>query len=434
MRWLGIAWLVFVASCRPSARSAPGDAGQVSDAEISHDAGAVRSPHFGRPVAAVRWTGAVGAVARDRATGELAFAKIDDGAGTVTAVALPAGLDDPELVGSANGLGVIARAAGDAGDGRMLLRLGAAREPRAVPAVSIGAAACATEDGVYAMTRDKAGWKGSFFPLGEPSPEPSSVTLSGRSEATIVCGRHRAFAVLSGSGELRAIAWTPTKHDASPTVLPKPATAGDEDTAMATMDDDLVIVKLERSVVHTLVWKGEGTSAWRKSDAIAKEGLALEAVDADQGKIGLLFVRTVAKAKGCPAGETSDAVAEVALVDPASGKLVHAPESIETWKCGAEPGPFFLGWAGGKLVVAWPRGADAACTRAGVKRGGVGYAEVDPVTGKARVGRVARPAETIAPAGCDEAKCYAVALTRGSDPCGPSDGPEAGRLDVIAYP
>jgi hypothetical protein len=376
----------------------------------------------------------VAVVARDRATGELAFAKIDDAAPSVDKVmALPAGLDDPELVGSARAFGMLARVA-DAGDGRVLLRFpsqGDAGFPERVP---IGAAACATEDGVYAVDREKTGWSGSFISLDAAMIEPSRMVLSGNSAATIVCGQRRAFVALSAPGELSAVAWARAEHDDRPTALPKATTAdAEEDTMMAAMDDALVVVKLDRSVVHTLVWTGAKGAAWRKADPIAKQGLALEMVEAEKGKIGLLFVRTVPRAKGCP-GEATDAVAEVALVDAETGKLARAPESLETWRCGAEPGPFFSGWAAGRLVVAWPRGADAACTRAGVRRGGLGFAVVDPATGRAVVGRLARPAETIVPAGCDATRCYAVALTRGSDPCGPSDGPESGRLEVIAYP
>jgi hypothetical protein len=364
------------------------------------------------------------------------FAKIDDVApGVVEAVPLSNGLDDPELVGSPRAFGVLARAAADASDGRVLLRFGSGGHAESPESVAIGAAACATEDGVYTLAQGKSGWTGSFFALDDAKGEPAKLTLTGRSEATIVCGQHRAFVALSAPGELTAVAWTKAEHDDRPAALPRPIIAGAEvDTVMAAMDDALAIVKLDRSVVHTLVWTGAKGAAWRKAEPIAKEGLALEAVEAEKGKIGLLFVRTIAKAKGCPPGESTDAVAEVALVDAETGKLARAPESLETWRCGAEPGPFFSGWAGGKLVVAWPRGADAACTRAGVKRGGIGYAEVDPASGRARVGRVARAAETIVPAGCDANRCYAVALTRGADPCGPSDGPESGRLEVIAYP
>src|SRR5258705_1861742 len=113
MRRLGFVWLVFGAACRPSA-GPPADAGPASDAPSSEVAApdAARSPRFARPLAAVRWSGAVAVVARDRATGELAFAKIDDGAaGVVAPVALPPRRADSRLVGAAGGVRVFFGAA-----------------------------------------------------------------------------------------------------------------------------------------------------------------------------------------------------------------------------------------------------------------------------------------------------------------------------------
>jgi hypothetical protein len=218
-------------------------------------------------------------------------------------------------------------------------------------------------------------------------------------------------------------------------LLPKvPPGDGEAETLMSAVDDDLVIVKVDRSALHTLLWSGARGASWRGAEIAPREGRVLEAVEASREWLGLLFVRTTPKAKGCSGSETIDSLAEVAIVEVASGKLVHAPDAVETWRCGAEPGPFFSGWSRGKLVVGWPRGADVACARAGVRRGGLGFAEVDPAGGRAAVGRVARPAETIAEAGCGETRCYAVALTRGGDPCGAADGPESGRLELVAYP
>jgi hypothetical protein len=129
-----------------------------------------------------------------------------------------------------------------------------------------------------------------------------------------------------------------------------------------------------------------------------------------------------------------DTVAEVVIVDDAGGRVIHPPERIETWRCGAEPGPFFSGWAGGQLVVAWPRGADAACARAGVRYGGLSYAIVEPKASRAKTGRAGRAAEAIADAGCVEEKCYVAALTRGADPCGAADSADAGTLEMFAFP
>jgi hypothetical protein len=445
MRWLALIWLCIGASCRPKP-SAPVDAGTIE----ATDAPAVRARRattlFARPISAVGTATGATVVGRDRATGRLALTLLEDSAAAregsisndgpaVIMSASAAGLDNPELVGAWPRVGILADAPDDAARRRVLLRVAAFGDGGADTSdlVPVGSATCSTADGVYSVARENDGWKGTFFPMtGGSSDGPF---LPGRSDATIVCGRRRAFVVLAGSGEIRAARWLPGEHDARPTLLPKaPLADGEDETLMSTREDDLVVVKRDRSAFHTLVWSGDAAASWRKAEVVPREGRALEALEADPTRLALVLVRTVTKVKGCAGSETTDAVAEVAIVELDSGKLVHAPEAIETWKCGAEPGPFFTGWTGGKLVVAWPRGADVACARAGVKRGGLGYAEVDPSGGRAKVGRVARPAETLVEAGCGESRCYAVALTRGSDPCGAADGPESGRLELVAYP
>jgi hypothetical protein len=69
-----------------------------------------------------------------------------------------------------------------------------------------------------------------------------------------------------------------------------------------------------------------------------------------------------------------------------------------------------------------------------VRWGGLGFAVADPGGARVRVEHAGSPGDTIAEAGCDKEKCYAALLTRGDEPCGPADGPQAGRAEIIAYP
>jgi len=440
MRRLALVCISLGVSCRP--RSVPVIDAGAGDATVVPTAQSKPALRVARPISALRTPTGAAVVARDRASGGLVLAALEgssslpDGAVAAT-FALPtaAGLDNPEVAGAWPRLGILADAPDDAAKRRVFLRVSIDADggAHASEPVSVGGATCATADGVYSIARDNDGWKGTFFPFaGEASEGPF---LPGRTEATIVCGRARAFLVLAGSGEVRALRWSPSDHDARPTLLPRvPSAEGDDETVMSAAEDDLVLVKRDSAALYTLVWTGQGAASWHKAEMNSPEGRALESIEAEAHWLGMLFLRTVPKAKGCSGSETTDAVLELAVAALDTGKLVHAPEAVETWKCGAEPGPFFTGWTRGKLVAAWPRGADAVCTRAGVKRGGLGFAEVDPAGGRAKVGRIARPAETIAEAGCGESQCYAVALTRGSDPCGASDGPESGRLELVAYP
>ena len=202
---------------------------------------------------------------------------------------------------------------------------------------------------------------------------------------------------------------------------------------MAAMGDGLALVALQGRTLAVAIFRpDEPVTRWQKVTLAGGDDAALESIEPDGGKIGFLMLRTVPATKGCRTSDANDTVAEVAIFDVEAGKLVHAPERVETWRCGAEPGPFFSGWAAGKFMIGWPRGADAACSRARVRWGGLGFAVVD--AGGARVQHIGRPGDSIAEAGCDARKCYAVVLTRGTDPCGPADGPEAGKLEIVAYP
>jgi len=435
----GFAWLVVGLSCRPHSTGGSVDAGnRQGEIEAAARGEKIRPLRFARPVTAARMEHGIGVVARDRATGELAFAEFDDNALVVlTTVPLPAKLDDPELLVSSGDLAVLARAPADGGRARVSLRIAMGGDGGAtvIDSRPVGSAACSTLDGVYSLERDGAGWRGSFRSLTLAGGEERGPRLGASSEVTIVCGQHRAFVVVNGRGEQRVVAWAPEGHDARPTILPKPPLPDpDEGALMAAKGDELVVAKIQKSTLATLVLQNNHGAIWRVADVAAGDGLALETLEPGEGVIGLLFIRTVSPVKGCSGSEKTDAVAEVALADAASGKIVRAPEPIETWRCGAEPGPFFSGWIGGRLVIAWPRSADSACARAGVRHGGIGFAEVEPGAGHVRVTRLSRPFDAIAGAGCDEKKCYAVALTRGADPCGPADGPDTGRLEVIVYP
>jgi hypothetical protein len=396
-------------------------------------------PRFAGPIAAARLTGATAVLAHDRGAGRLVLAKFDDAVPSnirTTSLELASGVNDLELLGSSTDLALLVRGGADGSDAPLFYRVRADGDAGVTlgDPLSIGTVACATIDGLFSLRRDGSLWKGSFRSLSSEGDEIAGPTVNARSEITLVCGQHRAFVAVNTDGAIRVLAWSASDFDPRPTSLPKPP-GSDDDALMTAMDDQLVVANLKGAFLNTLVWQpGGGKANWHKASLSGGDEVTLEAVEAVSGFLGLLMLRTTDAAKACRGGDAMDAVAEVAILDIETGKLVHPPERIETWRCGAEPGPFFSGWANGKLVIAWPRGADAACARAGVRHGGVGFAEVDPKSGRARVGRAGTPAEAVTSAGCDGAKCYAAVVTRGTDPCGPADGREAGRLAVIPYP
>src|SRR5690349_24806538 len=122
MRWLVLAGLVVVVSCRSKSDRFAVDAAAQSDVETREASVSSRAPRFARPMAALRTGGAVVVAARDRATGALAFTKFDEAGNVEVPLSLPGGLDDPEIVGAWPAVGLLARATGDGGEGRKLVR------------------------------------------------------------------------------------------------------------------------------------------------------------------------------------------------------------------------------------------------------------------------------------------------------------------------
>lgn len=402
---------------------------------------------FAPPLTVVRGESAVGVVGRERGVkdGEggaghrLLFAELrDDGSAMVAPVSVVAtGEDLPALVVAHGSYGLIVPD-GDSARARKLVPLpsrpdgGGAGEP-----ARLGEASCTTAEGVFSLMQEGLGFRGLFQAM-EPGGAPAfAPTVPGDGEASVVCGQHQAFVVLNRAGEVSVVAWSKGGFDAKPTRLPKvPSAAAEDAIALGAMEDKLVLATSDPLAIYTLVWaRGSDATSWRTANHRTKGEMSIEALEPAAGKIGLVLAETTA-ATTCRHGESNDTSISVAIVDAENGKLVRPPERLETWRCGAEPGPILAGWASAKFVLAWLRASDAACSRAGVRYAGLGFAEVDLLRGgPSKTGRAGAAAESIAMAGCGSARCFAVAVTRGStDRCGAADGSEAGKLEVVSFP
>ena len=176
---------------------------------------------------------------------------------------------------------------------------------------------------------------------------------------------------------------------------------------------------------------GVAAGPWIRSKLRVADDATLELAIATEDVVAVVLSRGAAAARDCP-GDEVDAIAELVVVDRASGALRRDAERLDRWTCGANPGPFFGGAAGDKIVVSWPRGASAACAKLGVRWGGVAWVTTTGVA-PIKVARVDAPAEALADAGCDEARCALVALSRGRDgACLPASDPDAGDVRVIS--
>jgi hypothetical protein len=86
---------------------------------------------------------------------------------------------------------------------------------------------------------------------------------------------------------------------------------------------------------------------------------------------------------------------------------------LSSGMCGRETGPFFTNATGGGVTVAWvERVSGAGKARAPIA--GLAHVAVPAEGGLEPFARVDVAAEALVDAGCDEATCYAVALTRGN--------------------
>ena len=124
--------------------------------------------------------------------------------------------------------------------------------------------------------------------------------MIGKGETTLVCGATRAFVVTRSDSELRALEWAPGDTAGGPLRSAKwpDASDGDHDLMMAA----------PRSAGDREGHRGRHRNsgvvlrsqpAFMAEDPPQTEGLALEAIEAAPGVVGLLMIRSIGSAKGC---------------------------------------------------------------------------------------------------------------------------------------
>ena len=301
-----------------------------------------------------------------------------------------------------------------------------------------GEAACAMLSGVATINRTEKGWRARYRTFASPAAVLEGPEVEGRSEGAVVCGRERVF-LIAGKDEItHAVMWNPgTKEISTPLSIRRPEDATNEDDVAVTTDGAaLVIVRMsDTAAISVFTWSGsEAPPPWTRAQFHTTGEIALEVVEALGDAIGLAVSESVDGKGSCAEGkDASDTALRVGVL-ARDGHVLHPLDRVENWRCGAEAGPFWGGWANRRFHVMWPRPADAACARAGVRYGGIGYVVLDGSRSKEpmHVERAGLPAEAVAGAGCDEDRCYVASITRGASPCAPGDNPEAGAIEVTA--
>ena len=313
---------------------------------------------------------------------------------------------------------------------RQLLVLGPDLAPKG-EAIDIAAASCATHDALWYTDGKRVHsrpWAG----------KPTRSDLPKDKDAALVCGAHRAFAlldeddgtslVLLGGADVRSDAGTHAAPDAGvgaggdagaprAAVLPllKESDFGEDDQrerAEYTVADDVGVVRLATSGAVTIREVKEGVPGpLRKLKTAIPRDDDVVAVDASPRTVVVVFTEDVGEAcKGEAGANTSPSTRVKALcIDRTT--FEESVVELSPGGCGREVGPFFTGALGDAVSVSWvERIPVAGKSRAPVA--GLAHRTVAAAGPLAELARVEQPADALVDAGCDGTRCYAVALAR----------------------
>ncbi|MBX3191761.1 MAG: hypothetical protein KF819_32525 [Labilithrix sp.] len=286
--------------------------------------------------------------------------------------------------------------------------------------IEVAAASCATQDGFWFTDGARAHgrpWSGSTV----------STTLPKHDDAAIVCGAHRAFALLD---EEESASLVVLGGDAGAMTVLKDSDFGEDEQrerAEFTVGDDLGVVRLATSgALAVRELHGGALGPLRKLKRRIPHDDDVVAVDASASTIVVIYTQDVGE--GCAkTGGSGPSTKVTALRVDRAGEGEEVIE-LSPGTCGREVGPFFTGVIGDEVSVAWiervpggslksARAPIAALAHRVVKAAG------------ASVARVEQPADAIVDAGCDATRCYAVALVRRPG----ADGMVPGFARVLRY-
>ncbi len=306
----------------------------------------------------------------------------------------------------------------------------------------VGSLVCATDDGlawseaapndatrVHLRTYASAS-QGALAPRDVTGP----VTMA---DFTLACGAHRAFAVIEGDEA------SPTKilvtsgvsltvgEGREATIAPMALGRDEERDLFAFVDgvdgvdsDELGLVRIASGGEVQAATLHEGSLNLihaEKARVVAEDDVV--GVDADPRQV--VVVTTHDESDACPNGRGGSSVHALRISrQPGGGSATSL--RVAPAACGKDVGPFWTNTLARSVVVAWAeRSSRPAKTSAPVT--GLAYRVLDE---GATTSRIAAAADAIADAGCDEARCYAVALVR--EPGRDGMTPEA--ISVISYP
>jgi hypothetical protein len=274
---------------------------------------------------------------------------------------------------------------------RELLFLGNDLAPRGEPRAAF-AASCATRDAFWTSDGAKAtsyAWPGSS----------TSHALPKERDASLLCGTHRAFAVLESEDQTDLL---PLPGSASVTLV-RDADFGDDEqreVSEYTVGDDVGVVRVGASGAIALrEWRqGGGGPLHKLKMRIGREDDVV-AIDASPRFVAIIYT------------EDSDGTKVRALRFDRT-TFAESVVMLSEGRAGHEVGPFFTSARGDDVAIAWPeRAGGEGKARAPV----VALAHVRlSLDGKPALARIEKSATTIVDAGCTASRCFAVALVDGA--------------------
>jgi hypothetical protein len=398
---VGIAW----ARCSKPTN----DRAEVPDAASSASAPAEPRAGLGEPIAATHVGADVIVAALDVAAKGLRVQRIDpDDRIVADRVVLGdvAGSTDAEVkvAASPEGVAVTWRGLRSGKLVRQLVRLGPDLSARGEPA-EVGAASCSTRDGLWSSD----GVRASFRPW---SGAPGKLPLPKDKEISLLCGQHRAFALVEDDDKTSLL---PLVHDAGApvTVVRDDDFGEDEQRELAeyNVGDDVGVVRLAASGALALreVLAGAVGPLRKLKTTIGRDD-DIVAVDASAHVAVIVYTQEETPDGGADDPASTLTCTKVSAVRVDRETFEESTVELAPARCGYELGPFFTNALGDGVSVAWPErsggGGHARAPIAGLAHVTVGR------TGTPSLARSAEAADAMVDAGCDESTCYAVALRR----------------------
>jgi hypothetical protein len=266
--------------------------------------------------------------------------------------------------------------------------------------VEVAAASCVPRESSWVS----AGARATPRPWSGPS---LTVDLPKDSEASLLCGASRAYALLEEEDRTSILALG-ANGGAPVTVLRNSELGEDERRELSayTEGDDVGIVRLgESGAVAVRELSGRRLGSLRKLKTSIPKDDDVVAVDASAKTLAIVYTQDVSAS--CPSGD-SEASTKVSVLRVDRQTFEESTTELSPGRCGYEVGPFFTGVLGDGVSIAWTeRTGGPGRARAPIV--GLAHALVAP-SGSPSLARIEQPADALVDAGCDGTTCYAVAL------------------------